>query len=57
MLGVDMGALGGLEWILIILIVFLLFGARRIPELARGIGQGIREFRNARTDTGEDQNN
>lgn len=52
-----MGALGGLEWVLIILIVFLLFGARRIPELARGIGQGIREFRNARTNTGEDQNN
>lgn len=40
-----MGSFGGLEWLLIIVIILLLFGARKIPELARGISQGIREFR------------
>jgi sec-independent protein translocase protein TatA len=43
---------GGMEWILIILVVVLLFGARKIPELARGLGQGIREFKKA-TQEGE----
>lgn len=51
-----MGALGGFEWLLIILVLILFFGAKRIPGLARGIGQGIKEFRNARIDSGEDEN-
>lgn len=42
-----MGALGGLEWLVIILVVLLLFGAKKIPELAKGMGQGINEFRKA----------
>lgn len=42
-----MGSIGGLEWIVIGLAVLLLFGAKRIPELARGLGQGISEFRKA----------
>ncbi|MEX2641519.1 MAG: twin-arginine translocase TatA/TatE family subunit [Balneolales bacterium] len=42
-----MGALGGLEWLVIVLVVLLLFGAKKIPELARGMGQGINEFRKA----------
>lgn len=41
---------GGIEIVLIILVVLLLFGAKRIPELARGIGQGIQEFRKASDD-------
>lgn len=41
---------GGMELFLIILVVLLLFGAKRIPELARGIGQGIQEFRKASDD-------
>jgi sec-independent protein translocase protein TatA len=45
-----MGSIGGLEIAVIILIVLLLFGAKRIPELARGIGQGIQEFRKASDD-------
>ncbi len=40
---------GGSEWILIILAVILLFGGRKIPELMRGIGQGIREFNDAKS--------
>jgi sec-independent protein translocase protein TatA len=38
---------GGMEWILIVLVVLLLFGAKKIPDLARGLGQGIREFKKA----------
>lgn len=39
--------LGGQEIILIGLIVLLLFGAKKIPELMKGLGKGIREFKDA----------
>lgn len=39
---------GGSEWILIFLAILLLFGGKKIPELMRGIGKGIREFNNAK---------
>ncbi len=39
---------GGSEWILIFLGILLLFGGKKIPELMRGIGNGIREFNNAK---------
>jgi sec-independent protein translocase protein TatA len=39
--------LGGGEIILILAIVLILFGAKKLPELAKGLGQGIREFRKA----------
>ncbi len=39
---------GGGEWILIILVVLLLFGGKKIPELMRGVGRGIREFNDAK---------
>ncbi len=41
-------SLGGYEFLLIFLAILLLFGGRKIPELARGLGKGIREFNNAR---------
>lgn len=41
---------GVTEWIVVVLIILLLFGAKKIPELARGLGQGINEFRKASTD-------
>jgi sec-independent protein translocase protein TatA len=41
------GFLGGYEWIVIVLVVILLFGGRKIPELAKGLGKGIKEFRSA----------
>ncbi len=37
----------GKEWIVILLAVVLLFGGKKIPELMRGIGQGVREFKDA----------
>lgn len=39
---------GGPELILIVLVVLLLFGGRKIPELMRGLGQGVREFNSAK---------
>ena len=38
---------GGWEWILIIIVIVLLFGAKKIPELMRGLGSGVREFKKA----------
>lgn len=40
--------LGGPELIVVVLVVLLLFGGRKIPELMRGLGKGIREFNNAK---------
>ena len=41
------GMPGGWEMAVIVLVVLLLFGAKKIPELARGLGRGIREFKDA----------
>ena len=49
--------LGGMEWIIVLLAVLLLFGAKKIPELAKGLGTGIKEFKKAtREITDEIQN-
>ncbi len=47
---VILGMFGPTEIIIIVLIVVLLFGGRKIPELMRGIGQGMKEFKNATKD-------
>lgn len=39
--------MGGTELILILFVVLLFFGAKKLPELARGLGRGIREFKDA----------
>ncbi|WP_207890251.1 Sec-independent protein translocase subunit TatA/TatB [Rubrobacter taiwanensis] len=39
------GNIGGPELLILLVIILLLFGARRIPELARGLGSGVREFK------------
>lgn len=41
------GGIGSGELLLILLVLLVLFGAKRIPELARGLGKGIREFKDA----------
>jgi sec-independent protein translocase protein TatA len=43
-----LGVLGTNEIIIILIIVLLLFGGRKIPELMRGLGRGIREFKDAK---------
>ena len=42
------GGLGGMELIIILFAILLLFGGKKIPELMRGMGKGIREFNSAR---------
>ena len=37
----------GSEWIIIALVILLLFGGKKIPELMRGMGRGVREFKDA----------
>lgn len=37
----------GMDWIIVLFIVLLLFGGKKLPELARGLGKGIREFKDA----------
>lgn len=39
---------GGYEMVVILFVILLLFGGRKIPELMRGLGKGIREFNNAK---------
>lgn len=42
-----MGGLGTTEIILIVVVILLLFGGKKIPELMKGLGSGIKEFKNA----------
>jgi sec-independent protein translocase protein TatA len=46
---------GGAEWIIILLIVLLLFGAKKLPGLASSVGQSMREFRKASKEALEDE--
>ncbi len=41
---------GGQELALILLIILLLFGAKKLPELAKGLGKGMKEFKKAQTE-------
>ena len=45
---------GGMEWIFILLAVVLLFGGRKIPELMKGIGKGVRDFKDAKNNIKND---
>jgi len=42
-----LGIIGGQELIIILIIALLLFGGRKIPELMRGLGKGVKEYKNA----------
>jgi sec-independent protein translocase protein TatA len=46
--------LGAPELILILIVVLVLFGAKKIPELAQGLGKGVKEFRKAMKDVQEE---
>lgn len=45
-----LGDIGGSELMLIMVVILIFFGANKIPELARGLGKGIREFKDASTE-------
>ncbi len=45
---------GGWEWIIIVIVVLVLFGAKRIPEMGRSLGQGIRGFKKELGGKGDD---
>jgi sec-independent protein translocase protein TatA len=51
-----MGNFGTTEILLIVLVVLIFFGAKKIPELAQGLGKGIREFKKATRDIEEEVN-
>lgn len=51
-----MGSLGMPELIIIFGIILLLFGAKKLPELARGLGKGIREFKDATNEISDEMN-
>jgi sec-independent protein translocase protein TatA len=49
-----MGNLGTTEILLIVLVIIIFFGAKKIPELAQGLGKGIREFKKAAREIEDD---
>ena len=48
-------AIGPWQIVLIVVIVLLLFGGKKIPELMRGLGSGLKEFKNASKEENEDE--
>ena len=44
----------GSEWIIIALVILLLFGGKKIPELMRGLGRGVKEFKDSSKEDGKD---
>lgn len=48
---------GGSEWLIIVLVVVILFGGKKIPELARGLGKGMRDFKDAKEGVSKDIEN
>lgn len=51
-----LGIIGGQEIILILIIVLILFGGKKIPELMRGLGKGVNEFKKAKNEVMDDLN-
>jgi len=45
--------MGGTEWLLIALVVLLLFGGKKIPELMKGLGKGVSEFKKGKEEADE----
>jgi sec-independent protein translocase protein TatA len=49
------GMPGMQEWIIILVVVLVLFGGRKLPELARGLGQGLKEFKKAQQEASAEE--
>lgn len=54
-LNIFLGVIGGPQVIIIVVVILLLFGGRKIPELMRGLGSGIKEFKNASKEDEKDK--
>lgn len=54
-LSVLIGMIGGTQVVIILVVVLLLFGGRKIPELMKGLGSGIKEFKNAAKEEPEEK--
>lgn len=50
-----MGELSPIHWLIVLAIILLLFGGRKIPELAKGLGEGIRSFKEGMSGTSHTQ--
>ena len=50
-----MGNFGVGEWIVVLLVILVLFGAKKIPDLAKGIGKGIKDFKKEMKDDDEEK--
>jgi sec-independent protein translocase protein TatA len=50
-----LGGIGSGEVIVLLVVVLLFFGAKRIPDLARGLGKGIKEFKDAKNGVDEEK--
>jgi sec-independent protein translocase protein TatA len=46
-LSIILGAIGPMQIVLILLVIILLFGGKKLPELMKGIGEGMKEFKKA----------
>lgn len=55
-LSIFLGAIGPMQVIVVIALIVLLFGGKKIPELMKGIGSGIKEFKNAAKDDDQPAN-
>lgn len=51
------GNLRGWEWIIIFLVILLLFGGKKIPELMRGVGKGLQQFKKGMAEAKAEMNN
>ena len=56
-LSIILGVIGPWQVVLIVAIVLLMFGGKKIPELMRGLGSGIKEFKNASKDEDAEKDN
>lgn len=52
-----LGGLGGMEWIIVLVIVIIVFGVGKLPQAGAALGQSIREFREAMSKSKEDETN
>ena len=56
-LNIIMGMVGPWQWVIIGIAILLLFGGKKIPELMRGLGSGIKEFKDASKEEDDNETN